>query len=131
MSRCGRLLYQSLSSAHTPNLSQPPPRTSYPSRELDVLLHYRDPFGVDGAQVRVFEQVHHERLGGFLERLYRLALPAQGVAVDGEEGETDFADLDFFLHLAAGRGGGEKFQYLSIERKEGTYEAGEWEFQKE
>lgn len=49
---------------------------------------------MDGAQIRVFEQMHHERLRGFLERLYGLRLPAQGeLAVDREEGEADFADL--------------------------------------
>ena len=42
----------------------------------------------------------HERFGGFLECLYGLALPAQGVAVDGEEGETDFADL-FLVSMAS------------------------------
>lgn len=52
---------------------------------------------MDGAQVGVFEQVYHECLGGFLEGLYGLALPAQGVAVDGEEGETDFANLESML----------------------------------
>lgn len=37
--------------------------------------------------------MHHECFGGLLERLYGLRLPAEGLAVDGEEGDTDFADL--------------------------------------
>ena len=40
--------------------------------------------------------MYHECLSGFLERLYGLALPAQGVAVDREEGETDLANLDLY-----------------------------------
>lgn len=48
---------------------------------------------MDGAQIRVLEQVHHERLRGLLQRLNGLRLPAQGLTVDGEEGEADFADL--------------------------------------
>ena len=48
---------------------------------------------MDGAQVGVFEQMYHECFGCLLERLYGLALPAQGVTVDWEEGETDFANL--------------------------------------
>ena len=49
---------------------------------------------MDGAQVGVFEEMYHECFSGFLERLYGLALPAQGVTVDGQERETDFAYLD-------------------------------------
>lgn len=82
-------------------------------------MHYRDPFGVDGAQVAVFEQVYHECFGGFLERLYSLALPAQGVAADGEEGEADFPNLD-------------SCQWESVTQGDGdlnAYEAGKWEFQ--
>lgn len=65
--------------------------------------------------------MYHERFGGFLERLYGLALPAEGVAVDGNEGDTDFADL-FLVSMASialGDGG------------LGTYETGEWEFEEE
>lgn len=72
---------------------QTPPCAPDPSGQLDVLLHYGDPFGVDGAQVGVLEQMDHERFGGFLQRLYGLALPAQGVAADGDQGEADFAHL--------------------------------------
>ena len=39
--------------------------------------------------------MHHKCLHGFLERLDGLALPAKRSAIDGEEGETDFADLDW------------------------------------
>ena len=42
--------------------------------------------------------MYHERFGSFLERLYGLALPAQGVAVDGNKVETDFADLIFCVN---------------------------------
>lgn len=73
--------------------SQTTPRAPDPSSQLDILLHYRNPLGVNGAQIAVFEQMHHERFGGLLERLYGLALPAQGVAADGDLREADFADL--------------------------------------
>lgn len=82
-------------------------------------MHYRDAFGVDGAQVAVFEQVYHECFGGFLERLYSLALPAQGVAADGEEGEADFPNLDSCQWESVTQGDGELT----------AYEAGKWEFQ--
>lgn len=49
---------------------------------------------MDGAEVRVLEEMHHEGFGGLLEGLYGLALPAEGLAVDWEEGEADFADLE-------------------------------------
>lgn len=48
------------------------PGTAYPPRQLDVLLHDGDPFGVDGAQVDVLEEVDEEGLGGFLQGLDRL-----------------------------------------------------------
>lgn len=76
------------------HLPQPTPCPPNPPRQLHILLHNRHPLRMDGAQIRVFEQMHHERLRGFLERLYGLRLPAQGeLAVDREEGEADFADL--------------------------------------
>lgn len=37
--------------------------------------------------------MYHECFSGFLERLYGLALPAQGVTPNGEKGEADFANL--------------------------------------
>ena len=65
--------------------------------------------------------MYHERFGGFLERLYGLALPAQGLAVDGNEIETDLADLSSVskANIAPGDVGW------------GAYEAGEWEFEEE
>ena len=74
---------------------------------------------MDGAQVGVFEQVYHECFGGFLERLYSLALPAQGVAADGEEGEADFPNLDSCQWESVTQGDGELT----------AYKAGKWEFQ--
>ena len=65
--------------------------------------------------------MYHEGFGGFLERLYGLALPAQGVAVDGKEGETDFADL-FSVSMTSIALGDVRL---------GTYEAGEGEFEEE
>ena len=64
--------------------------------------------------------MYHEGFGGFLERLYGLALPAQGVAV-GVEGGSDFADL-FSVSTASIALGD-----VSL----GTYEAGEGEFEEE
>lgn len=65
--------------------------------------------------------MYHERFGGFLERLYGLALPAQGVAVDGNKIQADFADL-FSVSMANIAPGDVGL---------GTYEAGEWEFEEE
>ena len=45
--------------------------------------------------------MHHERFGGLLEGLDGLALPAQGIAVDGKKGEADFADLLFLRQRRA------------------------------
>ena len=65
--------------------------------------------------------MYHERFGGFLERLYGLALPAQGVAANGNVIDTDLADLCSvsMANTALGDVGW------------GTYEAGEWEFEEE
>ena len=65
--------------------------------------------------------MYHEGFGGFLERLYGLALPAQGVTVDRKEVDTDFTHLISMsmASLALGEGGW------------GTYEAGEGEFVEE
>ena len=68
------------------------PSTSYPPRELNVLLHDGDALRVNGAEVRVFEQVDEEGFGGFLEGLDGLGLPEEGFA-DGGERLGDFADL--------------------------------------
>lgn len=48
---------------------------------------------MNSAQIRIFEKMHHECFCGFLKRLYGVGLPAEGLAVDGEEGEAYFADL--------------------------------------
>ena len=76
---------------------------------------------MDGAKIGVFEQMYHERFGGFLERLYGLALPAQGIAVRGNEVKTDFTDLISVSTASTAPGDGGW----------GTYEAGEWEFEEE
>ena len=47
---------------------------------------------MNGAEVRIFEQVDEEGFGGFLEGLDGLGLPEEGFA-DGGEGLGDFADL--------------------------------------
>lgn len=54
-----------------------------------------------GAEIGIFEQVHHERFGGFLQRLDGLGLPTEGLAAGGDEGQGDFADLADCL-LASG-----------------------------
>lgn len=73
--------------------SKPAPSAPEPSRELNILLLDRDPLGVDGAEVGVLEQVHHEGLAGFLQRLDGLRLPAEGLAANGHKGKGDFTDL--------------------------------------
>lgn len=54
--------------------------------------------------------MHHKGFCRFLKSLYGLALPAEGLSVDGEEGETDFADLEEGRSVRLGeRGGDGKF----------------------
>lgn len=48
---------------------------------------------MNGAEIRILEQMHQEGLGAFLQRLDRLRLPAHAFAADGDEVEGDFADL--------------------------------------
>jgi hypothetical protein len=48
---------------------------------------------MDSTQIRILEQMHHKRLGSFLQCLDRVRLPAQfGADIGGEEIEGDFAD---------------------------------------
>lgn len=49
--------------------TKPTPRPADPARKLDILLHDGHALGVDSAQIRVFEKVHQEGLGCFLECL--------------------------------------------------------------
>lgn len=86
-----------LSSAHDTaepsHLTKTTPRPANPARKLDILLHDGHALRVDGAQIRVFEQVDQECLRCFLECLDGVRLPAElGAAFCGEEVECDFAD---------------------------------------
>lgn len=72
------------------------PGPAYPPRQLDVLLHDGDPFGVDGAQVDVLEEVDEEGLGGLLQGLDRLRLPPELLA-NGSEVDCDLADLEIMV----------------------------------
>lgn len=47
---------------------------------------------MDGTEVRVFEQMYHECFAGFLESLYGLRLPAEGLAAGRDKRKGDFAD---------------------------------------
>lgn len=64
--------------------------------------------------------MYHECFGGFLERLYGLALPAKGVAADRKEVQTDFT----YLNMRQWR----KLHWVTVTE---TYNAGEWEFQEQ
>lgn len=46
--------------------SKATPSTSYAPRQLNVLLHDRDTFRVNGTQIRVFEQMNEKCFRGFL-----------------------------------------------------------------
>lgn len=54
---------------------------------------------MDGAEIRVLEQVDQEGLAGFLQRLDGLGLPAKGLAADGHKAEGDVTDLEFLYVL--------------------------------
>lgn len=56
--------------------TQTSPNTSNSPRKLNILLHNCDTLSMNGAQVRVLEQMNHKRLGRFLQRLNRMRLPA-------------------------------------------------------
>ena len=69
---------------------------------MDVLRHDGDALGVDGAQVRVFEQADQVRFGRFLERQDRGGLESQ-VRL---EVLRDFADKALERKLADQKFGG-------------------------
>lgn len=74
------------------DLAQTTPDTTDSSSQLDILLHDGDALRVDGAQVRVFEQVDEERLCRFLQGLDGMRLPAQlGAHVRGEDLQRNLA----------------------------------------
>lgn len=81
---------------------------------------------MNGAEVRILEQMHQEGLGAFLQRLDGLRLPAHAFAADGDEVEGDFADLARGKagEVSAGGRGGDGGDG-------GAYEAGEREFQEQ
>ena len=56
-----------------------PQHPSNAPRELHVLDHDRDSFGVDRAQVRVLEEAHQMSLRGLLQSHERGRLPAEVV----------------------------------------------------
>ena len=53
-------------SSTSQQLPQPPPSPPNPPRQLNILLHNRNPLRMDSAQIRVLKQMHHKRLRGFL-----------------------------------------------------------------
>jgi len=69
------------------------PGAPYSSRKLDVLLHDRNSLCMNSAQIRIFKQVYHESLATLLQRLDRLRLPAESLAVYGDHREGYLADL--------------------------------------
>lgn len=69
------------------------PNPTNPPRKLNILLHNGNALRMDGTQIRVLEQMHHERLRRFLQRLNRMRLPPQlGANFGGQEIERDFTD---------------------------------------
>ena len=73
-------------------LSQSTPSAPYPSRQLNILLHYRDPLRMYCTKIRVLEQVDEEGLCGLLQRLYCLRLPQKRLA-NGRKRLGNFSDL--------------------------------------
>lgn len=59
----------------TPLLSKTTPSPANPARKLDILLHNGHALGVQRAEIRVFEQMHQKRFGGFLQGLNGVGLP--------------------------------------------------------
>ena len=58
-----------------------------------ILLLDSNALGVDGAQIRIVEEVDEEGFGGLLQGLNSLALPSGGSCLGGD-GLGDFTDLD-------------------------------------
>ena len=59
------------------SLSSSGPLSADPAGELDVLGHYGDPLGVNGAEVGVLEQTDKIRLGSLLQGSDSSALEAK------------------------------------------------------
>lgn len=73
--------------------TKPSPGTADSPRKLDILLHNSYALRMYRAEVRILEEVDEESLGGLLQSLDGMRLPAQlGADVGGEEIERDFAD---------------------------------------
>jgi len=51
-----------------------------PQSEVHVSRHDGDPLAVDGAKIRVLEDLHDECFGSFLQCLYCVGLPAKDLA---------------------------------------------------
>lgn len=64
-------------------------RTSYSTRQLQVLGHYGDPLCVDGAKVAVLEESDHEGFRSLLKSQQRLGRPTVGLY---RHGVTYFPD---------------------------------------
>lgn len=64
-----------------------------PSRKLHILCHDSHAFRVNGAELRIFEQMHQNRLAALLQGLNRLRLPPQRFSALEHEGEGNFPDL--------------------------------------
>ena len=47
-------------------LPESAPSSPQPPGQLNILLHNSDSLRVNGAKIGVFEEMHKERLGGFL-----------------------------------------------------------------
>jgi hypothetical protein len=72
--------------------TQTTPGSAYTPRQLDVLLHNRDPFRMNGAEICVFKKMHQEGLCCFLKGHYGLRLPTHSFSI-GTPSEGDFTDL--------------------------------------
>ena len=73
--------------------SEPSPSSSYPPRQLDVLLHNRHALRVNSAKIRVLEKMHQKRFCGLLQRLNRLRLPSHNPGADGSHIKSNLSHL--------------------------------------
>jgi len=70
------------------------PANAQSASELDILLLDGNTLGVDGAHIRIMEEIDQKGLGGLLQRSNGLTLPPERLLSRIRDRDCNFADLD-------------------------------------
>ena len=70
------------------------PANAQSASELDILLLDGNTLSVDGAHIRIMEEIDQEGLGGLLQRSNGLTLPPERLLSRVRDRDCNFADLD-------------------------------------